>query len=317
MQSVLILGAKGMLGQELVKSFSKKESYEVIAWDRDDFDVSDEKILREKVSDLWPDIILNACAYNAVDVCEIDDEEYEKAKILNTHVPGVLAEIAKDLRSIFVHYSTDYVFDGNRPQYRLGGRAPGCCGSGCSGCSYKSPSGKFDGYRENDLPNPLSRYGMTKYEGEQKIEKVGDQYYIFRLSKLFGKSGFGNYSKQCFFESIEKLAKTQNEVRVVDGEISCFTYAPDLALQTEKILSSGLAFGIYHLVNKGEETWYSATKKLFDEMGIHTKLTAVSPNEFKRNATRPERSVLVSTKIEAMRNWEEALKDYIKENKKV
>ena len=312
MQSVLILGSQGMLGQALVQFFSSKGVYEVIGWDREDLDISDEKLLREKVTELWPDYILNACAYNAVDLCEVDDAQYQKALNINGYIPGVLAGIAKDLQSVFVHYSTDYVFDGECPRYRYEGRAPGCCGSGCSGCSYRSPDGTFDGYREVDAPNPISRYGKTKYEGEKSVEKEGDHYYIFRLSKLFGIPGTSSTAKKSFFEIISERAKNKEEIRLVDDEISCFTYAPDLAQKTEEILTSGLAPGIYHLINQGAETWYSAGKKYFETANISADLRAVSSKEFKRNALRPKQSTLISTKTVTMRHWENALLDYMK-----
>lgn len=315
MQSVLLLGSKGMLGQELVRIFSADSQYRVSAWDREDIDVTNEKETRKKIMDLWPDVIINATAYNAVDLCETSEEEQKKAQTLNAKVPGLLAEIANDLQSIIVHYSTDYVFDGDRPKYRgdpktSTGRAPGCCGSGCETCSYFGLK-SFDGYREYDLPHPLSVYGRTKYEGERKVEANCQNHIIVRLSKLFGKPGAAEGAKRSFFDVILEKAKKEGKVNAVDGELSCFTYAPDLAERTKMLIEKN-ARGIYHIVNAGAVTWYQAAKRLFAIAGVFADVQPVSPEAFPRPAKRPSRSVLISSRIEPMRSWEAAAEEYIK-----
>ena len=302
-----------MLGQELVRTFTAGDC-EVIAWDRENIDVTNEQLLREKILQLWPDVIMNATAYNAVDLCEENEEEYEKAHILNAIVPGILADVANDLRAVLVHYSTDYVFDGERPEYRGEGKAPGCCGSGCKGCSYFRPDGIFDGYREHDLPNPLSRYGRTKYEGELAVEKGTDQHYIIRLSKLFGLPAEAEGAKRSFFDVMAEKGRQEKSVSVVDGEMSCFTYAPDLALQTRSLIEEENPFGIYHVVNADPVTWYSAVKHLFELLNISCEVQAVDSSAFPRPAKRPEKSVLINTKRENLRTWKEALKEYIEES---
>ena len=112
MQKVLIIGAKGMLGQELVLAFRKDEDCKVIAWDQKEIDITDQKQVQEKIIKLAPNVILNAAAYNAVDLCEKDKKEFEKAKNLNGKAPGYLARVAKKIGATLVHYSTDYVFNG-------------------------------------------------------------------------------------------------------------------------------------------------------------------------------------------------------------
>lgn len=324
-----------MLGQELAKVFSEKSAdsssqpslrpsdtssltqgegdsgYEVHAWDREDLDLSDEQEVRAKVTELWPDIIINASAYNAVDACEDLDEEYEKARMINSLAPGVLSDIANDFRSTIVHFSTDYVFDGKRPRYRGEGRAPGCCGSGCRGCSYFG-SLNFDGYREHDLPQPLSRYGETKYAGEMAVEKGTDQHYIIRLSKLFGAPAQAEGAKRSFFDVMLERGREEKEVSAVHDENSAFTYAPDLAKETRALIEEGALFGVYHLTNSGSATWYEATRKLYDLAGFATTVRPVPASEFPRPAQRPAQSYLVNTKREAVRGWEEALKEYLK-----
>jgi dTDP-4-dehydrorhamnose reductase len=319
MQKILILGAKGMLGSELVKLYKEAqknnpEKYEVIAWDIDDIDVRDFENLKKKINEVWPDVIYNAVAYNAVDSCEEDDEEYEKAKILNTELPGELAKIAKNLEAVLVHYSTDYVFDGKRPVYKDGERAPHCCGSGCDGCQYlgKEETVPYWQYMEDDQPNPLSRYGWTKYKGEQEVEKEKGKFYIIRLSKLFGGAGKNALAKKSFFEIMLEKGRTEKEVKVVDDELSKFTYAPDLARESKNIVEENEPFGIYHIVNEGAVTWYEGLKTLYKVAGLSTKVIPVSTKEFPRPAKRAAVSVLQNRKRKPLRSYEDAIKEWLK-----
>lgn len=312
--TILILGAKGMLGQALVKVFSEDALYKIIAWDKENLDLTHKEEMWKKITEVWPDIIINASAYNFVDLCQKNEEEYHKAILMNTNTPSILAEISQELRSIFIHYSTDYIFDGKKPRYRGEGRAPGCCGSGCAGCSYFRKDGSFDGYREHDRPQPLSRYGKTKYDGELEIEKKLDQYYIIRLSKLFGKPAQSEYAKKSFFDIILEKGRTQDTLEIIDDEKSCFTYAPDLALATKELIQEENAFGIYHLVNEGAVTWFEASQYLFEYMKLSPKIIPVKASFFTRNAQRPAQSVLLNTKVKPLRLWNEALKAYLGED---
>ena len=317
MQKILILGSKGMLGSELVSLYEKAsesspEKYEVVAWDIDDVDVRDFENLRKKIQEVWPDVIYNAVAYNAVDSCEDDDEEYEKAKILNTKLPGELAKIAKNLDAIFVHYSSDYVFDGERPVHSSGQRAPHCCGSGCDGGKYmgKEETIPYLQYSEEDKPNPLNRYGWAKYKGEQIVEEVGGKYYIIRLSKLFGGLSKNALGKKSFFEVMLKKGREEKEVKAVDSELSKFTYAPDLALESKNIVEENEPFGIYHIVNEGAVTWYEGLKTLYKLAGLDTEIIPVGPEEFPRPAKRAKVSVLQNRKRKPLRNYEEAIREW-------
>lgn len=145
-RKILILGAKGMLGQELVRCYGEDEGYAVIGWDIEDIDVTDFPEAEKKIRAVSPDVMLNAIAYNAVDQCEENEEEYQKAFLLNAEVPAFLARLAQDMGAAFIQYSTDYVFDGESE----------------------------DGYAEDALPRPLSKYGMSKWEGEKAILSVFD-----------------------------------------------------------------------------------------------------------------------------------------------
>ena len=316
-KKVLILGSKGMLGQELVRVFESDDNYNVTAWDREEIDVTNFDELKKRVADLWPDFIFNAVAYNAVDLCEDDEEEYQKAQILNEKFPKELAKISHALQTVLIHYSTDYVFDGERPVYKSGtGRAPSCCGQGCPGCQYGGQEDTIDffEYREEDKPNPLSRYGKTKLGGEEEVLKNNPESYVIRLSKLFGKPATSEMGKKSFFDVMLEKGKNGESLKVIDGEMSKFTYAPDLALESKNIVEDDVSdYGIYHVVNEGAVTWYQGVKDLFKIAGINAEVVPVKPEEFPRPAKRPSSSVLSVKKRKPLRHYREALKEYLEE----
>ncbi|MFH1193810.1 MAG: dTDP-4-dehydrorhamnose reductase [bacterium] len=278
MGKILIIGAKGMLGRELTRVFANRE---VFAWDLEDIDISSEEDAREKIIALRPDVIINAAAYNNVDKAE---SEKEKADLLNGYAPGYLAKIADEIGAVFVHYSTDYVFDGERRE----------------------------GYNENDAPNPINVYGASKLLGEREALAKAKKCYIIRLSRLFGQAGSGQAVKKSFVDTMLDLAKDKKELKVVDEEMSSPTYAPDLAERTKYILENNLPYGIYHATNSGGCTWYEFAKEIFKLKNIEINLIKAGSGEFKRAALRPQFSVLLNTKLPAMRDWRDALGEYLK-----
>jgi dTDP-4-dehydrorhamnose reductase len=288
MKTVLILGSKGMLGQELVRVFGADDGYVVIGWDREDIDAADAVMLREHVLEIRPDIIFNAIAYNAVDACETEDGEYTKAQALNVAVPENLAVLARELGAILIHYSSDYVFGGDTERV-----AP---------------------YTEGDEAHPVQRYGETKRYGERRVLTVGGKAYVVRLSKLFGKPAVSAGGKKSFFGMMLEFGKTKSEVMVVDGERSCFTYAPDLAEASKALIDDAAEYGVYHLVNEGMATWYEGVQELYRLAGIETKIVPVSSDHFPRPAKRPDFSALANTKRLKLRPYTEALADFVRGN---
>ena len=300
-KKVLIIGAKGMLGQELVKIFKSDKDYKLTAWDKEDIDVTKEKELTKKISELKPEIIINSTAYTAVDKCE-EPKFYKIAEKVNGLALGHLAKIAKKIGATLIHYSTDYVFDGKEPEI-------------------EEPKGplRLDeahhrriGYFENSKPKSINKYGKTKLLGEKEIKKNSKKYYIIRSSKLFGKPAKAEGAKRSFFDVMLELGKKNKEVKVVDGEMSCFTYAPDLARKTKEIIESKKPFGIYHITNSGACTWHEATLELYRIAKLKTKVIPIASKDLKRPAKRPEISVLLNTKLNPLRDWKEALKEYLK-----
>ncbi len=284
MKKVLIIGAKGMLGGELVRLFGADQANQVFAWDVEDIDITDESQVARKIGELSPEIIINAAAYNAVDKAE-EPGEFELAKKINGFGPGFLARAAKKADAVFVHYSTDYVFDGQ----------------------------KEAGYKEDDQPSPISNYGFSKLLGEQEVQKEGGRFYIVRLQKLFGRPGGSPAAKKSFFETMLGLAEQKEELDLVDEELANFTFAPDLAEQTKFLIESENPAGIYHIINEGRPvTWYGAARILFELAGKKIKLNPVGADKFPRPAKRPRFSVLLNTKLPPLRSWDEALKEFLK-----
>lgn len=290
MSKVLILGSKGNLGVQLVKIFS--DNHEVIAWDRNDVDVTDKEMVTKKIIDLKPNVIINATGYNAVDKCEEDENEYVIAKKLNGDAVGYLADASMEIGAVFVNFASDYVFKGD----------------------------KKEGYGENDQTNPQSKYAETKVMGEKEILSRIDRGlngYLIRTSKLFGPKGESEGSKESFFDLILRLSAEKKEFNMVDGEeISCFTYTVDLAKAIKKLIEENYTFGIYHLVNSGPASWYDGAKFLFELKNIaDVKLIPSKSSDYPRPAKRPMFSVLLNTKFEQLRDWKEALREYLGEEK--
>jgi len=277
----LIIGAKGLLGQELVKVFSDQE---VLAWDREDLDVTNFSEAAVKILAVKPDLIINCAAYNNVDVAEGDGKEMVFK--MNAEVPERLAQISVELGATFVQYSSDYVFDGE----------------------------KDSGYSEDEPTSPISEYGRAKAEGEKRVLAIVGKNYIIRPSRIFGVSGIGEGAKKNFVDLMIDLSKTKAEFDMVDEELTSPTYAPDLARRTREIVEN-FPPGIYHGANSGFCTWYGFAKEIFRLIGREDiVLNPVPSSKFPRPAKRPRCSVLLNTKLPAARSWQVALGEYLEKN---
>jgi dTDP-4-dehydrorhamnose reductase len=278
---VLILGSKGTLGQVLLSEFKKSDN-EVFAWDKEDLDITSTEA-EEKIVNLHPNIIINSTAYNAVDPMQIDEEAKKIGFLMNAEVPGKLAEIAKKIDAIFIHYSTDYVFDGK----------------------------KEEGYTEIDIPNPISVYGESKYLGEQNVQKVDGKYYIIRLCRLFGEKGTSELSKRSFVE-IMRGEIEKEELMVKDEEVASPTYAPDAAKFTKELIESHAAYGVYHGTNLGNCTWYEWAEEIFKNLAKSPKMIKGYAKDYHNPAPHPQYSVLLNTKRPLQRSWQDALTEFLK-----
>lgn len=272
---ILITGAKGMLGTDLVKRLSIKN--DVIGVDINDFDINDEKETVREIKKTHPEIVINTAAFTDVDGCE---REGEKAFKVNRDGARNVARGCREAGSRLIHISTDYVFDG----------------------------AKGEPYKEEDEPIPINVYGMSKLEGEKEIGNF--KFLIIRTSWLFGKNG------KNFVDTILRLAKEKEELRVVDDQIGSPTYTVDLSESIERLIFSG-AGGIVHCCNSGECSWYEFAKEIIRTKGIKgANVVPITSGELKRPAPRPSYSVLSNERYHRLtghrlRRWEEGLRDYL------
>jgi len=276
MQNILILGAKGMVGQQLMK-----ELVNPIGWDRNDVDVLNMAALREKILTLpqAPSAVINCVAFNDVDGAE---QNSEACFALNRDFVGKLAEFCKQLEIPVVHFSSNYVFDGEKGEYN-----------------------------EGDLPNPLSIYGKSKWEGEQALIANAEKYYLVRTSVIFGPKGESGASKRSFVDLMLDLAGKNASIKAITDEINSVTLVTDLARAVKFLVTEQKPYGIYHVSNLGAASWYDLAKEIFFILDKKIDVIPVPSNEFPRPALRPKKAVLLNTKLYKLQPWPEALKEFL------
>lgn len=320
---ILIVGAQGMLGQELIRVFSDAD---VLAQDRPEIDITDPDGARARVISARPDILVNAAAYTAVDRAEAEEH---LANAVNGTAVGTLARVAADLGATFVHYSTDYVFSGCRepsgsPQYTLPSHKVACprpaSDSGQSPTAIGLGFGlrsEIDGYAEDAEPHPVNAYGRSKLLGERALAEVAAthptwRWFCIRTSRLHGAPGSGGGAKRSFVDVMREQGATRDRIEVVDAETASPTYAPDLAAATRALIA-GAPPGVYHRTNDGSCTWYEFAREIFRITGWSGTLVPIPASAYPRPAVRPVSSILRTTKLPPMRRWEDALREYLAE----
>jgi len=289
--TILILGAAGNLGTAYSRLLADQEDIKLVAWDKTDLDVTDQGILSKKIFDIKPDVIINLVAYNQVDACEKNKKNQTIARRLNVEFVKILAEIALAVNAILVHYSSDYVFKGD----------------------------KVEGYDETDTPEPQNFYGQTKFDGEKELLKLtgkGLKWYLIRTARLFGPKGSSSLAKRNFFDLMLSLAAKNQELKAVNNEVGSFTYTVDLVKASWDLILEACPYGVYHLVNSGSASWYEGAKyflraKLDSRIDL-AKIKSITSQDLTQPAKRPEYSVLINTKRPVLRSWQEAVDDYIR-----
>jgi dTDP-4-dehydrorhamnose reductase len=284
---ILIVGNAGQLGRELEKIFAGAGP--IVAVDRESVDLADPDQTRELVRRAAPDLILNAAAYTAVDRAE---SERDLAFAINAQSTEVLAEEARKRNAVFVHYSTDYVFDG----------------------------GKAGPWAETDLPNPLNVYGASKLAGEQAVEKIGGKYIIFRTSWVYGPHGNN------FLLTMLRLGRERDRLSIVDDQVGGPTTSIQLARATHAIVTGVLGgrngaaadwAGLYHMTCGGSVSWFGFAQAIFDRSSnlLDAKapvLTPIPTKDYPTPAARPQNSVLSNAKLQSrfgiqLDSWQAAL----------
>ena len=286
---ILLIGKEGQVGGEL--SSLLQPLGEIITCGEKDLDLTQESRIREKLREVRPHIIVNAAAYTAVDKAE---EEPELALAVNGTAPAILAEEAKQLGAALVHYSTDYVFDGE----------------------------KLEPYTEEDSPNPLGVYGRTKMAGDEAIQSAGLPHFIFRTSWVYGLKG------ENFLLTVQRLAKERDELKIVDDQIGSPTWCRTIAQTTANILTQILpqnspgnlsgfeqASGLYNLVCGGQTSWFGFAQAILKASSSSqmTQLNPIPTTEYPTPAKRPPNSVLSTQKLRSafgitLPDWDVTLK---------
>ncbi|HEY8085611.1 MAG TPA: dTDP-4-dehydrorhamnose reductase [Methylophilaceae bacterium] len=294
MRKILLTGATGQVGFELRRTLAPLG--QVIALSSQQLNLVDADAIRRTVRDIDPQLIVNAAAYTAVDKAET---ELDLAMTVNSIAPGVLAEEAQRRGAGLVHFSTDYVFDGTKP----------------------------DAYVETDSPNPTSAYGASKLAGERAIQTVGVPHLIFRTSWVYGARG------KNFLLTILRLAKERDNLRIVADQIGAPTWSRMIAEATALAVAQWCPVanhqtpldelsGIYHLTNGGETSWHGFAQSILREyrtvadwpplLATPLEVAAITTEQYPLPAKRPANSVLNNAKLRRafrlqLPEWQEAL----------
>src|SRR5215471_10138720 len=281
---IVILGTGGRLGAALMRKLQEK--YDIAAFDHAQLDLASLSDVRRKLAAMNFDLLINAAGFTNVDACET---ERDRAFLINAEAPGVLAEIcnAKDAR--LIHFSTDYVFDGDK-------RAP---------------------YTEEDEANPISLYGESKLAGEKKVLAAGDRHLIVRVSWVFVPD------RPSFIDAMIKWAHQAEKIAAISDKFSTPTYTHDIAEMLPQFFDRGVEGRILHFANAGKCSWQEYAQWGLDccrDAGIPLKARTVGALKLSdmKNwvARRPVYSVLSSAKFTVLtgtppRAWREAVADYI------
>lgn len=288
-KKILITGVSGQVGHALSELLNDTDTESVISLSRTELDLSNQDQIRNVIQSIQPDIIINPAAYTAVDKAE---SEPELAYAINASAPRVLAEEAAKIGARLIHFSTDYVYNGNKS-------AP---------------------YLETDLTEPLSIYGKSKLAGEEAIRHVGLPHLIFRTSWVYGAYG------KNFLKTILRLAGEREELRIVADQFGAPTSASSIADTVSNVIKAwhNDTTGVYHLVNAGQTTWHGFASAIVEEYArLHTAkgwpplkvqhIKPISTQEFPTPAVRPVNSSLNTKKLTRdfsiqLPDWRDALK---------
>jgi len=282
---ILLIGANGQLGTDIQKIIDKSE---LIPLTISDIDVTDKDSVSANINKYKPNVVINTSAYHRVDDCE-----YHQDNAFAVNAIGVknLCLACREIDAALVHISTDYVFDGK----------------------------KGKPYVETDRPNPGTVYGASKLAGEEYIRTDLKKYFLIRTCGLYGVAGCLGKGGGNFVETMLDLAKQKPVIRVVGDQIVSPTYTLDLAHKIGQLIRTQ-HYGLYHIANKGECSWYEFAKKIFKLTSTKVNLERATTAEFQSKATRPAYSVLDNYNLrklglDDLRTWDKALEAYLEEKK--
>ncbi|WP_297535049.1 dTDP-4-dehydrorhamnose reductase [Thermococcus sp.] len=279
---IAVIGASGQLGTDLVEVFREEPSFEVIPLTHRDVDVTVPETLKV-LKELKPDVIINTAAYVRVDDAELYPE---KAFAVNAIGALNVARVSEEIGAVNVYISTDYVFDGEKG----------------------SP------YVEEDIPNPINVYGVSKLAGEVFTRNYSRRHYVIRVASLYGRAGASGKGGNFVNWVIEK-AKRGEKLRIVDDQMMSPTHTLDVAKTLAEFLKMEPEYGVYHMVNEGHCSWYDFAKTIFEILGWNVEIEPIKSSELNRLARRPRFSALENRKLHKiglkMPTWREGLREYL------
>lgn len=301
---IVITGGQGQLGLELERQLKGIESMQVYSFSRESLDIMSGKQVQEVLHTLKPQVVINCAAYTAVDLCE---EDQEKAYEVNAMGPYHLAVACEQIGAKLVQVSTDYVFSGNfNVKAHLDEKSSTVLEARLKMAKASDP------WTEEDPVAPQNVYGVTKLKGEEFVRMHCKKHFILRTAWLYGE---GNN----FVRTMLKLAQTNAELNVVGDQFGSPTYTKDLATAIIKLMQTE-HYGTYHGTCEGQCSWYDFANEIFKLKEIDVKVNKVTSEQFVRPAKRPKYSVLENANLKKLglntfRSWQEALEDYLEQDK--
>jgi dTDP-4-dehydrorhamnose reductase len=282
---IAVLGSNGQLGHDVVRAFAEQRD-EVRALTHQDIELSSLESVAACLRATRAEVVVNTAAMHNVESCE---QQPGRAQEVNVVGARNLATATRDLGSVLIHVSTDYVFDG----------------------------AKGTPYVESDEARPLNVYGRTKLEGEQFVQDINPKHFVLRTAALYGNHPCRAKGGQNFVDLMLRLARERGRVRVVDNEFTSPTATTDLARQIAS-LSRSDAYGLYHATAEGSCSWYEFAREIFRMADVPVTLEVASPNEFPAKVPRPAYSVLENRKLKSQnlnlfRPWQDGLHAYLSE----
>lgn len=276
---VLVTGSAGMLANDLVPVLTAR-GYDVIAPSEDVLDITNLEAVRSVADSCEPDIVANCAAFTRVD--EAESQEYQ-ALMVNGFAVQNLCLVCQEMGVPLVHFSTDYIFDGNK-------------------------EGPYTIY---DQPNPLGAYGRSKLLGEQYILWLLSKFYLVRTTWMFG-----TYGKN-FIDTMLEIAQKQQKISVVNDQRGCPTWTRQLAEAVADLIATG-RYGVYHITSSEPTTWFNFAREIFHLAGLDIELVPVTSDQFPTPARRPLNSVLDPFPLpqvlgREMPSWRVGLKEHLKQ----
>jgi len=282
---IAVIGANGQLGHDVVRAFAQQRD-EVRALTHQDIELSSLESVAACLRATRAEVVVNTAAMHNVESCE---QQPSRAQEVNVVGARNLATATRDLGSVLIHVSTDYVFDG----------------------------AKGTPYVESDEARPLNVYGRTKLEGEQFVQDINPEHFVLRTAALYGNHPCRAKGGQNFVDLMLRLARERGRVRVVDNEFTSPTATADLARQIAS-LSCSDSYGLYHATAEGSCSWYEFAREIFRMADVAVTLEVASPNEFPAKVPRPAYSVLENRNLKSknlnlFRPWQDGLHAYLSE----